>query len=90
MAWWSADSRSRKLDRQPFLRVEVAAVVAEQADDVVVGDGVVLARLHARLALAELRAADAQQLEDPAAEQACRSPRASRFASHATRAGALR
>ena len=41
----------------------------EQAGDVLVGDRVVLARLHARLALAELRAADAQELEDATTEQ---------------------
>ena len=39
----------------------------DQAGHVLVGDGVVLARLHAGLALAQLGAADADQLEDAAA-----------------------
>ena len=56
-------------DRHPLLGVEVEPVVADEAGDVLVGDGVVLAGLHARLALAELGTADPQQLEDAPAEQ---------------------
>lgn len=41
----------------------------EQAGDILVGDRVVLARLATGFAFAELGAADAQQLQDPAAEQ---------------------
>ena len=74
IAWWSADSRSRKRHRQAFLVGELVPVAIEQARDVLVGDRVVLARLHARLALAELRAADADELEDAPAEERALAP----------------
>src|SRR5581483_7008481 len=64
-----------ELDGHRLLLGQLAGADAEQAGDVLVGDRVVLARLHARLALTELRAADADQLEDATAEQAAASPR---------------
>jgi 3-oxoacyl-[acyl-carrier protein] reductase len=58
-----------ELDGQPLLLVEVAPARSDEAGHVLVGDGVVLPRLHAGLALAQLGAPDPQQLEDPATEQ---------------------
>ena len=70
MAWWSADRRSRNSTASRSCSVSCPAPGRHEAGHVLVGDGVVLARLHARLALAQLRAADADELEDAAAEQA--------------------
>src|ERR1700733_12004690 len=59
-----------ELDGESPLFGQVAAVPGgDEAGDVLVRDGVVLPRLTAGLALAELGAADAQQLRDATAEK---------------------
>ena len=59
---------------QAFLLGQVGAPGCDQTGNVFIGNGVVLARLHARLAFAELGAADPDELEDPATEEALLSP----------------
>ena len=59
-----------ELDGQPLLVGEVRRRRANQAGHVLVGDRVVLAGLHAGLALAQLGAPDPDELEDPSTEEA--------------------
>ena len=59
-----------ELDGQALLLGQLRTPGRDEAGDVLVGDGVVLAGLHARLALTELGAADPDELDDPSAEQA--------------------
>ena len=63
-----------ELDGQPLLFGQLRAPGSDEARDVLVGDGVVLPRLHAGLALAQLGAADPQELEDPAPEEGLLPP----------------
>ena len=64
----------QELDGQSLLGGEVRMARGEQAGHVLVGDGVVLAGLHARLALTQLGAPDPDQLKDPPSEQAFLAP----------------
>ena len=59
-----------ELHGQPLLLGQLRATRSNQAGDVLVGDRVVLARLHTGLALAQLGAADPDELDDPATEEA--------------------
>src|SRR6202034_3195857 len=56
-----------ELDGHLLLRRQRTVARREQARDILVGDRVMLARLATGFAFAELGAADAQQLQDPAA-----------------------
>ena len=59
-----------ELHGQALLLGQLRAARGDQAGHVLVGDRVVLAGLHARLALAQLGAADPDQLDDPRSEEA--------------------
>ncbi len=71
-----------ELHGQPLLVGQVRSTGGDQARDVLVGDGVVLPRLHAGLALAQLGAADAQELEDPSPQQRLLAPGAACSVGH--------
>jgi hypothetical protein len=58
-----------KPDRQPLLGIQVTSVTADQAGDIILGDRIVLARLHARLTFAELGAADPEKFQDATAQE---------------------
>ena len=58
-----------KPDGQPLLGIEVASVVADEADDIILGDRIVLARLHAGLTFAELGAADPEKFQDASTQE---------------------
>ena len=67
-----------ELDGQSLLLGQAPMSRGDEAGHVLVGDGVVLAGLHARLALAQLGAADPDELEDARARAGCSCPMRSR------------
>ena len=78
-----------KLNGQAFLLTQIRAARGYQARDVLIGYGVVLARLHARLAFAELSASDPDQLENPSSEEGLLSPGSARRVGHENLLGAV-
>ena len=82
MAWWSAERRSRNFHRQPLLLCQRGRARCHQARHVLVRDRVVLPGLHAGLAFAELRAPDADELEDAPSQKTLLSPCAARRVGH--------
>ena len=71
-----------ELHGQSLLLGQAPMARGDEAGHVLVGDGVVLAGLHARLALAQLGAPDPDELEDAPPEQAVLAPGAPRHAGH--------